>query len=139
MLNYLYKFALQILKDPKLYQYVWVGGVCACLDIGLFLLLNQLVDFHYLVTATFTFLCATLLNYLLCSAFVFKHDYKHSSQKRLFLVYFVSSLGLVIHHTVLFTAFEGFALPIVISKILAMGVAFGWNFLSRKHFVFVMG
>ena len=130
------KLVTQILKDPKLYQYVLVGGISAVIDISLFLLLNRILDIHYLILATLTFVFATLINYVLCTLFVFKHDYKHSAQRRVFLVYVVSGIGLCIHHGILFMAYEGFALPIAISKLMAMGIAFGWNFLSRKHLVF---
>ncbi len=52
------------------------------------------------------------------------------------LTYLVSGIGLSIHHSFLFMTFEWLALPMVISKIIAMGFAFGWNFLSRKYLVF---
>lgn len=130
-------FVKNIIRDPKLYQYTLVGGFSAIVDISLFLLLKAWVsNIHYLLIATFTFILATFVNYFLCMLFVFKHDYKRSSQQRLFLVYVVSAIGLLIHHSVLFFTFEALTIPIAMSKILAMGTAFGWNFLSRKHFVF---
>jgi putative flippase GtrA len=83
-----------------------------------------------------SFLVATLVNYLLCNHFVFTHKQGRSSQQRVVLTYMVSGVGLLIHHSCLFFAFEWLTLPIIISKVFAMGTAFGWNYLSRKHFVF---
>lgn len=130
------KFLIQLLSDPKLYQYIVVGGLAAIVDISLFLLLRQYISLHYLILATMSFFVATFVNYMLCAQFVFKHKQARSSEARFALTYLVSGVGLMIHHGCLFFAFEFLALPIVVSKLFAMGVAFGWNFLSRKHFVF---
>ncbi len=129
-------FILKLLRDPKLYQYIVVGGISAIIDISLFLILREFLEYHYLILATLSFIVATLVNYILCNHFVFKHQHRRSSRARVALTYMVSSVGMIIHHSCLFFAFELLAIPIVISKIFAMGMAFGWNFLSRKHFVF---
>ncbi len=129
-------FILNLLRDPKLYQYIVVGGISAAVDISLFLILREYLEYHYLILATLSFIVATLVNYVLCNQFVFKHQHSRSSHARVALTYMVSSVGLLIHHSCLFFAFEWMAMPIVISKLFAMGMAFGWNFLSRKHFVF---
>lgn len=130
------KFIINFIKDPKLYQYLVVGGFSAIVDISLFLLIRQFSSLHYLLIATITFLVATLVNYLLCSFLVFKHATKNSASNRFLLTYLVSSIGLIIHHATLFLTFEVLILPLVLSKIIAMGIAFGWNFLSRKKWVF---
>lgn len=130
------KFIVQLITDPKLYQYIVVGGIAAIVDISLFLLLRQYLFLHYLILATFSFIVATLVNYALCNYVVFKQQHARSTQARFALTYLVSGVGLTIHHTCLFFAFEFLSFPIVVSKIFAMGAAFGWNFLSRKHFVF---
>jgi putative flippase GtrA len=127
---------LQLIRDPKLYRYILAGGSCAVLDISLFMLLRQHFAYHYLILATASFVVATLANFLLCNHFVFKQPQSRSPQARFMLTYLVSGVGLGIHHTCLFLAFEWLLLPIVVSKIFAMGIAFGWNFLSRKFLVF---
>ena len=130
------RFVLQLIRDPKLYRYILAGGLCALLDISLFLWLGQHLEYHYLIIATFSFVVATFANFILCNYFVFKHQKRHSSQKRFLLTYLVSGIGLSIHHSCLYLTFEWLLLPLVISKLFAMGVAFGWNFLSRKYLVF---
>ncbi|MBN9287330.1 MAG: hypothetical protein BGO43_15675 [Gammaproteobacteria bacterium 39-13] len=129
-------FVIKLAQDPKLYQYLVVGGISAIVDITLFLLLRQHLQIHYLMLATMSFVVATFVNYILCNRFVFIHRQKHSSKTRFILTYVVSGVGLFIHHSALFLAFEGLGLPLAMSKIAAMGTAFGWNFLSRKYFVF---
>lgn len=126
----------KIISDPKLYQYIAVGGISAGVDISLFLYLNRVLSYHYLLIATFSFIIATLVNYFLCTLFVFKDSSKFSSHQQLMLIYLVSGVGLLIHHSLLWILYESLTLPIALCKLFAMGVAFGWNFLSRKHLVF---
>lgn len=125
-----------LIRDPKLYLYVLVGGLCALIDITLFLTLRAYLELHYLLLATPSFFVATLFNYLLCTRFVFPASTHRSTQTKLALTYMVSAVGLAIHHTCLFIGYEWLLLPLVISKLGGMGVAFLWNFLSRKYLVF---
>jgi putative flippase GtrA len=130
------KFIRTQLIDPKLYQYAFFGGLCALLDLALFFSLKAYFDVHYLYIATFTFIIATLLNYFLSNHFVFKKSQRFQTSMRLTLTYVVSFVGLIIHHGSLFLAFETLGFSLFLSKLFGMACAFGWNFLSRKHFVF---
>lgn len=132
----MYQLLLNLIRDPKLYQYLAVGAVSAIVDLLFFLVLTHYFSYHYLILATASFFVAILFNYVLCQFFVFKHPSKHRLRTRLLLTYTVSGVGLSIHHFFLFSCFEFFALPLFFSKLFAMGIAFAWNFLSRKYIVF---
>lgn len=130
------KYIINLIQDIKLYRYIVVGGIAASFDLSLFLLLKQHVAYHYLIIATLSFLFATLINYFLCQQFVFPDQHKHPVKTRIALTYLVGSIGLCVHHLCLYISLEWFMLPLILAKIGAMGVAFIWNFLSRKHIVF---
>lgn len=130
------KFTHRLIQDPTLYQYILVGGIAALVDLSLFFSLKHYFAIHYLVIATVTFFVATLINFLLCNYFVFKFAQRRSQKTRIILTYAVSFIGLLIHHSCLFVAFELMLFPLLVSKIFAMGTAFAWNFLSRRHLVF---
>ncbi len=130
------KFIIQLMKNPELYKYILVGGVGAIIDLSLFFLLRHYLDLHYLILGAFSLLAATLVNFILCNNFVFKHNKRHSKLSRFVLTYLVSGIGFLIHVSCLFFAVEWLLLPILMGKFFAMGAAFGWNFLSRKYFVF---
>lgn len=126
-----------LLRDPKLYLYTLVGGLCALIDISLLLTLRAYYpDTHYLLLATVGFTVATLFNYLLCAHLVFRHSSQRSSQSKLTLTYLVSAIGLAIQLSLLYIGCEWLLLPLLISKLGAVGIAFIWNFLSRKYLVF---
>lgn len=126
----------QFIKDPLLYRYILAGGFAALVDLSLFFLLKKLLSFHYLIIATLSFWLAVLVNYFLCSRFVFQYHHQYQTTKRIILTYFVGAVGLLIHHCCLFLSLEWFMLPIILSKLFAMGFSFVWNFLSRKYLVF---
>jgi len=132
----LLKFLFSHLFDDKLYKYILVGGSAAIVDISFFLLLNKFLTTHYLVNASISFLIATLVNYILCVKFVFNSKQQYSTHTEILFIYLISAIGLFIHHTLLFSGFELLGLPMIIAKLFAMGIAFIWNFLSRKHIVF---
>lgn len=131
-----FRFIKNQFFDPKLYQYAFFGGLCALLDLALFFSLTSYLSIHYLYVATFSFVVATFFNYLLSNYFVFKQSQRFQTSTRVALTYMVSFIGLVIHHACLFFAFEAIGLSLLLSKLFGMASAFGWNFLSRKHFVF---
>lgn len=127
---------VKLIRDPKLYQYIMVGCGSAVVDFGVFFWLRSQVDLHYLILATISFVFATLTNYILCNTFVFKNHQRFDPKARFALTYLVSAVGLAIHHTCLFLCVEWLLLPMLVSKIVAVGIAFLWNFSSRRYFVF---
>lgn len=137
MIYFIRNFIFQLIKDPQLYKYILVGGLGAIIDLSLFFVLRETLNWHYLLLGTLSLSVATLVNYVLCNNFVFKHNKRHSKLSRFILTYLVSGVGFLIHLSCLFFAVEWLMLPVLFGKIFAMGAAFGWNFLSRKHFVFV--
>lgn len=132
----LIKIIEAFLLDKKLYQYIGAGAIAASVDLSVFLTLNYLALSHYLINNTISFVLATLVNYLLCANVVFKHSARYSSNTALLLTYFVSLIGLGIQNSFIWIGVEFVAAPMIVAKILAMGSAFFWNFLSRKYWVF---
>jgi putative flippase GtrA len=52
------------------------------------------------------------------------------------LVFAVSAMGLAINLGVMFVAVDKLRLDLVLSKILATGIVFLWNYQLRANFVF---
>ena len=117
-------------------RYFIVGGICALIDLGVFVGLLAATQWHYLIASTVGFLLATLVNYELSIRFVFEQGARYSKHAEILAVYAVSALSLLVHQCVLFGAVAGFGQHPVVGKCVAMGVAFFWNYLLRKHLVF---
>ena len=120
----------------KIIKYAFVGGCAAVVDVGLFILFTKWFGFNYLFVGFCTFLIGTLVNYLLSIRFVFVSGAQHKKRKEVFLVYFVSSIGLVLNLFILYLCHDIFSIDVAVSKIISTGMVFFWNYLSRKKFVF---
>jgi len=120
----------------RVVRYFFVGAVAAAVDIGLFTVFARLLGYNYLVVAGCTFVVATLVNYWLGVRHVFESGARFSRSRELVLVFTVSTVGLAINQGVLFVAAAKLGLDLVLSKILATGVVFVWNYQLRANFVF---
>ena len=120
----------------RIVRYFFVGAAAAAVDIGLFTVFARLLGYNYLAVAGCTFVVATLVNYSLSVRHVFASGTRFGRSLEVALVFAVSAIGLAINQGVLFVAVERLGLDLVLSKILATGVVFFWNYQLRANFVF---
>ena len=123
--------------DPRsIGRYFLVGGTCAIVDIGLFMMFAQVLGFPYLRVAAASFTAATLLNYFLSVRFVFVSGLRYTARWELALVFAVSLVGLGINQVILALAVDGWGWPLFFAKVTATGSVFFWNYFSRRMIVF---
>ena len=120
----------------RIVRYLFVGGAAALVDIGLFAVFARLLGYNYLIVAACTFVVATGVNYSLSVRHVFESRVRFSRRYEVALVFAVSAVGLGINQLVLFVAVNELGNELVISKVLATGMVFFWNYLARANFVF---
>jgi putative flippase GtrA len=116
--------------------YIFVGGSAAVVDWSLFWALTAYLEVHYFLAAIFSFLVATFANYIISITLLFQSGSKHKKLKEVTLVYLVSAIGLFINLIVLFVAANYTEASLIYSKVVATGIAFGWNYMLRFLFVF---
>ena len=119
-----------------LFRYLPVGGVAALMDWFIFWVLTFPLEIYFIYSATISFVIATLANYFLGIKFIFISETRFSKKGEIFLVYLVSSIGLVINLLALTFASNILGIHLMLSKILASGVSFLWNFVTRAFFIF---
>ena len=117
-------------------RYFLVGGVAACVDIGLFTLFARQMGLPYQPVAAATFVLATLVNYLLSVRFVFHSGQRHARRVEIVLVYVVSAVGLAINAGILWLAVERLHLDLLVAKLAATAVVLFWNYGARRALVF---
>ena len=120
----------------RIARYFAVGGVAACVDIGLFMLFAQYLGLPYLRVAPATFVVATLVNYWLSIRFVFVSGARFRRRWEVALVFAVSAVGLVLNQAILALAVERLGAALLAAKLLATGTVFFWNYFARRLFVF---
>jgi putative flippase GtrA len=113
-----------------------VGGVCASLDLGIFLLFAQYLGYPYLRVSAASFVLATLLNYFLSVRFVFVSGLKFRRRWEIVMVFAVSVVGLLLNQLILAQGVEGWGLNLLLAKVAATGCVFFWNYFARRLIVF---
>jgi putative flippase GtrA len=120
----------------RIVRYFFVGGTAAVVDIGLFSIFTLYFGWPWIPVSIFTFILATLTNYFLSIKFVFESGARHKKHIEVFGVFIVSGLALLVNQLVLYIAIEIFEWHLILSKVIATGVVFLWNYYGRSKFVF---
>jgi putative flippase GtrA len=120
----------------KIVRYFFIGGIAAAVDIGVFAVFAKLLGFNYLAVAAVGFVLATLVNYFLSVRHVFESGVRFGRRQEIAIVYLVSTVGLAINQTVLYVGIDLLGWEMIVTKLVATGVVFFWNYGARAHFVF---
>lgn len=121
-------------------SYFFVGGISALVEWGTFSLFNMM-RIHYLLATVLSFCFSTTTNWFLGRKMTFKDSaYESKRMKELLLVFFASAIGLVFNLGLmyLFVNILGMNTDLLklIAKVMATGIVFVWNFLSRKYAIY---
>ena len=116
-------------------RYLVVGGASAATDWAIFAAMLYGFELHYIAAGTISFILATALNYYLSVRFVFGAG-SRGPRQAMFLVYLVSTVGIVINLTVLTVGIDFLEMHPLVAKFFATGIAVFWNFLARYFYIF---
>lgn len=121
---------------PQFGKYFVVGGIAALTEWTSYSALIIFLHWNYLIAALISFVVATAVNYVLSIRFVFfQHRFNRKSE--IMLVYIVSVIGALVNLSSLALLVEWGDANVYLAKIIATGIAFLWNFFSRRRWVFV--
>ena len=126
-------------KNPFVFRflkYSVIGGSAALIDWGLFYVLAILLDIHYLLSGTISFLLATSYNYYIGITYLFDSTVRFAKRTEVFLVFLITLIGLGISLFFLFLSSSKLDIDLMLSKIMATFFSLGWNFLMRNNYVF---
>lgn len=113
-------------------QYAVVGGTCTLIDFVTLYLLTTLGGVHYLISASISFIIGVVLNWLLCTYWIFDY-HKINRQRTEFLYYVLISLvGLGLNALLMWLFTDVFGIWFMASKLVAAGITLFYNFFARK-------
>lgn len=116
-------------------KYFIVGGVCTVLDFALLFILTNYCKVYFLTSSVISFMAGTLLNYYLCTYWIFK--VRTVSNRHLEMTYYIviTGVGLGINFLViwLLSSYSGF--HYMLAKLAAAFFTYWWNFGARKYFL----
>ena len=110
------------------------SALAAALDVGLLVLFVERFGWHPAAAAVLAYLPGTVLQYLLCLFWVFPTSPENNAGFVAFTLFALVGLGIT--WVVLTMLCDMAGLPYGVAKIAALGLAFSWNFLSRKWLLF---
>ena len=127
------RIQLQVLR------YGIVGGIAFVVDFTVLVVLTDGTGLHYLLSAAVAFGFGVMLNYILSIAWVFNN--RSLADKRVEFIIFavIGVFGLGLTEAILYIGTGLISLDYRISKIIAVGVVFFWNFGVRKAVLFSEG
>jgi putative flippase GtrA len=123
-------------EQKRIARYFVVGGIAACVDIGLFMLFAKGFGLPYLYVGAGTFVIATLVNYWLSIRFVFVSGQRFGKRWETGLVFLASAIGLALNQAILAGCVEYAHFHLLAAKLVATGSVFFWNYLARRLFIF---
>lgn len=112
-----------------------VGVIAFVIDYGLMVLLTELFNVNYLISATISFTVSVIFNYVASMRYVFTHK-EGLSRRREFIIFVVLSvIGLLINDVLMWAGVDLFGISYLLVKIFATAVVMVWNFVTRKIFL----
>lgn len=120
--------------EVQLIKFAIVGVIAAFIDVGVLVILKELVYVDVLVASTIAFCVSVIVNYILSMTFVFKR--KNQSKLKEFMIFVILSVGgLCLNQLILWIGVKFTSAYYLIVKIIAMVIVPVYNFITRKLFL----
>lgn len=120
----------------QLFRYCFVGGFAFIVDYGLLYFFAEFCSFHYLISASLSFVAGLLVNYLISTKWIFRRS-KLSSKTAEFVIFAVIGvIGLFLTDVLMFLFTDVLKIHFMVSKLMAAAIVLLWNFIGRKYILF---
>jgi putative flippase GtrA len=116
-------------------KYGFVGGTCTVVDFGILFILTHNFNVFYILSSLISFSVGTLLNYYLCTLWIFKIRAVENKNLEFFYYIIITSVGLCLTTLIRWLFTDKFKLNFMLSKLIATFVTVWWNFSARKYFL----
>ncbi len=117
-------------------RYLLVGGIAFGLDYTLLVVLTELAEINYLVSAVVAFAAGLTANYCLCTTYVFSGRSLSSRRAEFALFALIGVVGLGLTEWILWCGEEWIGLDYRFAKLIAVAVVLAWNFGARRAVLF---
>jgi len=127
------------LWNGQLRQFVLYGAASVAalaVDYGLLIFLTEYVGFHYLISASISFLVGGLVVYFASISHIF--DQRRLSSKSIEITSFmaIGVVGLALNGLLMWAITEGTPLSYQLAKLPTAGIVFLFNYVARRSLLF---
>ena len=118
------------------YRYIFVGLLVTAFDFCILVFLTEVLDIYHMISGAIAFTTASFLHYYLSVKLVFSNrSLKNPTIE--FLIFFILGLvGLTVFLGLFYLFTDVLGIYYILSKVLATGISFTFNFLARKYILF---
>lgn len=121
----------------QFFKYIVVGGLAFSVDFASLYLLTELLKQHYLLSASIGFLLGLLVNYCLCLLWIFDYRAIKNPWHEFVIFSAIGLAGLIINNALLYTLTEWAEIYYLASKMIAAILILLFNFILRRHILFM--
>lgn len=118
----------------QLIKFGVVGVIAAFVDVGVLVILKELLCIDVLLASAVSFCVSVIVNYILSMTFVFKSK-KQNKLKEFIIFVLLSTGGLCLNQLILWIGVKFTAIYYLIVKFFAMIIVPIYNFVTRKIFL----
>ena len=118
----------------QLFLYLIVGGIATLVEWVLFYIFDTKLGIHYMPATALAFMVSTFANWLAGKLILFK-DWSNVIPE-IVKIYATSIAGLFFNLVLMWIMVDIMGLQEMVSKIIATGIVFMWNFLIRKYAIY---
>ena len=118
----------------QLFLYLIVGGIATVVEWALFYIFFNFLDINYLIATALAFIFSTFANWLAGKVLLFKEWNNILSE--IIKIYATSIAGLLFNLVLMWIMVEQLGIHEMLSKMIATGIVFMWNFLVRKYVIY---
>lgn len=119
----------------QFFLYLVVGALATVVEWGAFYVFDSVCGIHYMISTPLAFILSTFANWSFGKLILFRKKSENVAGE-IFKIYLISVLGLLMNIAIMFVAVEKIGISDMISKIIATGIVFIWNFLIRKFWIY---
>jgi len=119
----------------ELFLYLIVGGIATLSEWVIFRLFDSALSVHYTLSTVIAYLLSTFVNWAAGRLLVFRKSHQPFWQEIL-KIYLAAIAGLLMNLAIMFICVDLLRMDEMLSKILATGIVFLFNFLIRKLYIY---
>lgn len=112
-------------------KYLLVGGGATLVEWALFWLLDERLEMHHQWATVAAYTVSTFVNWGLGRLFVFRES-ERGAAAEIAGVYLAAAVGLLLNMGIMYLLVDALGWNEMLSKVLATGLVFVWNFLIRR-------
>jgi putative flippase GtrA len=119
----------------ELLLYLIVGVIATLAEWIFFYIGDKFLLLHYTIATVIAYIISTFINWLAGRLLVFKQG-SQSLLRELISIYLSSIIGLGLNILIMFVCVDIIHISEMISKVIATGIVFFFNFLVRKFYIY---